>query len=64
MKNYDWDYNSFFQVPLFQNIKLDEKKINFVGITYFWYGPSSIKERKKNKRIRKKFNIFKNFLIL
>ena len=62
----DWDYNSFFIDSSFSpNIKLDEKKkLNLVGITYFGFDPSSIKERKKIKTLERNLNTFKAFFIL
>jgi len=60
----DWDYKSFLSDS---NLKSDSniyETLNFVGITYFGFDPSSIKDRKKIKTIERNLIVFKIFFIL
>ena len=59
----DWDYNSFLSDSLSSDKNIDGI-LNFVGITYFGFDPSSIKERKKIKTLERNLNVFKTFFIL
>ena len=63
----DWDYKSFLsESSLATNKEIYGKdgRLNLVGITYFGFDPSSIKERKKMKTIGRYLIAFKIFFIL
>jgi len=59
----NWNYNSFLLDTLPSN-KIINGELSLLGITYFGFDPSTIKERKKIQTIKSNLLAFKSFYIL